>query len=43
MEKTKAIRKSTNKVNRLVEEVSREKDFIVSVEDYQYAELPEDK
>ena len=41
--KTKAIRKRTNRINRLVEEVSREKDFIVSVEDYQYAELPEDK
>ena len=41
--KTKAIRTRTNRINRLVEEVSREKDFIVSVEDYQYAELPEDK
>lgn len=43
MEKTKAIRRRTNRVNRLVEEVSREKDFIICIEDYQYAELLEDK
>lgn len=43
MEKTKAIRKCTNRINRLVEEISHKKDFIVSIEDYQYAELSEDK
>ncbi len=41
--KTKAIRKRTNRINRLVEEVSHEEGFIVSIEDYQYAELSEDK
>lgn len=44
MEKTnQSISRCTNRINRLVEELSLEKDFIVSEEDCQYTELLEVK